>query len=771
MSLLQMRNDFKDWFRKRRVLLILASISAVIGIVGLASPLEMLVGGIRNKIRDQPVSGQIVVIGIDEKALKAGGAWPWNDAQLAQLTERLFDSGARRVFFNMPLSADAPGQTPVLAKRFAAFPGRVFVSAKINANRGTQAGQAVMPSADIAAVTQIVTNQHYLNYWNGVAEASYSTLIAGNSTPSIESALAGVHGPSGDTFPIDYGFGPRSIPYHSAADILPLKDAAYVKDKDVVVGLNAASLSTELQTPGKGRATDVFVTVLGAETLMSGRPVTFDWWPAWLFACLASLYSMSTGALPLKRFAVTIAIAVLLIGPIFLEDMHIRMEIMPGMSMMLLVSIVDLWHRFGARQKNRGTINPVSGLFTTNAIRHEDRLDPRPLVAARIRRFTEVVSALPPESEKQLIKEIVGRLELGAGGAQLYHGDDGNFFWLPEDVAHEVLVEQFQALHVIFRSPVKVLTKAFDVDISFGLDREFDSPLSHRMTSALAAAHSAEQEGTSWKLHDRAAIEQKEWTLSMLGELDEALEAGRIWVSYQPKIDLATKEINGAEALVRWTHETRGPVSPSEFVEMAERHGRIDKLTAFVMDRALQIAREVRLTEPDFTISVNISPGLLGTRAVMDMTIDALKRHALDPHCLILEVTETMAMIQSEIPHMLMDEFRQIGIGISIDDYGTGLSTLEYLRKIPATELKVDRRFTMDICTSQADQAVMKSTIQLAHALGMKAVAEGIETAESLYLLASMGCDTGQGYHIAKPMDGDSLIGLIKTQRLRLKHG
>lgn len=765
--------SFKDRIRKSVALIVLLVVSAVLTLIELGHPLELFLRAARNSFQKMPVSGEMVVVGVDDKALSSLGPWPWKHAHMAGLTERLFADGARRVFFMTPLTDQGESRNRLLADSFARYPGRVFVSAKADYRLGPNRVTYILPPDIVRDEAQTVSLVRYVAFWGGFSSIPYKTDVEGQALDSIESVLSGVYGSTQERFPINYAFDSSTVPYNSAADVLSGKARANAfRGKDVVVGFNAPSLGEQMRVLGQGhKSPAATVVVLGAETLKHGRPLQLGWLPGWLFAAVIAACLLSPRMKRGKRLLMLGAVVTLLVVPGILERFNIFMDIMGGITLLLLTGVYVLWRRFGAQEKKGGTINPVSGLYTPNAIRHEDRLDGRQLVAARIRRYAEMVSALPPEAERLLVKEIVARLELGAGGAQLYHGDDGNFFWLSNLYDHDLLIEQFTALHVIFRSPIRFARNSFDVDISFGVDREFDLPVSHRLTSALAAAHSAEQDGTRWRLHDPSQISEKEWNLSLLGELDDALDAGKIWVAYQPKMDLYSKELLGAEALVRWTHETRGPVSPLEFVEMAERHGRIDRLTDFVLNDALKVAKTVLLTKPEFRISVNISPSLLTSRDIMDMVKAALDRHQVPPSCLILEVTETHAIAQNETPSLLMAEFRDMGIGLSIDDYGTGLSTLEYLRKIPATELKIDRRFTQDICENKADRAVMKSTIQLAHALGMKAVAEGIETLEVLSLLARMGCDTGQGYYIARPMDAKAFLARMAAEAEQLRHG
>jgi len=453
-----------------------------------------------------------------------------------------------------------------------------------------------------------------------------------------------------------------------------------------------------------------------------------------------------------------------LAASVFLQNLHIFIDVAAALILLAVTAGAVAWERFGARKQRQGAINPVSGLPTVNAILHRDQADPNVLVAARISRFTEIVSTLPPDNEGDLLEQVVTRLSLGVGSLQLLHGDDGNFFWLMPPAQLGSSVDQFKALQLIFRNPISVANKSFTVDIAFGVDQEVERPLSHRLSSALAAAKSAADQGTCWKIHDPAASGAQQWALTLLGELDQAIDNGHIWVAYQPKLELATRTIIGVEALARWTHTTRGPIGPDEFIQVAERHGRIEKLTAFVLDAATHAGAEALKNDPAFSVSVNISSVLLGSRNIIDMVRQALNVNGFPASNLILEVTETAAMAEGRVAIALLEELRDMGVRLSIDDYGTGMSTLEYLRSIPATELKIDKQFSMALSSSAEDQAVMQSTIELAHALGMKVVAEGIETAETQYLLTQMGCEIGQGYHICRPTDWESVMAMLQPR-------
>ncbi|MGK2909593.1 MAG: EAL domain-containing protein [Sphingobium sp.] len=743
----------------------------LIGADEIGEPLELGLRAIQFSLRAQPASGKIVVVGIDDEALAAVGPWPWKRDRFATLTDRLMAAGAERVFFDVPLQALDRQGDEAFAQALKKYPGRISLTASMDYRTGEAVGTPVLPMPLFAREAQIVSNMKWVKFWNGVPQMNYAQLIGGKRYPSIWTAAASTKNPTAEQFTVDSSYQLSSIPYWSASHLLDSRaQLPGLKGKTVLVGYNSNMLDRLSYILSQGRSAGIFVIAMGAETLLEGPTRDWGWIPAWLFAvAVASICLLGKRTKSVAILSVLSLIAVLLVSGL-LQEFHIFIDIAPALILLTGNAFAVAWERFGARKQSQGAINPVSGLPTVNAILHRDQVDPQILVAARISRFTEIVSTLPPDNESDLLEQVVSRLLLGVGRLQLLHGDDGNFFWLlpPEQLGSSV--DQFKALQLIFRNPISVAGKSFTVDIAFGVDQEVERPLSHRLSSALAAAKSASDQGTCWKIHDPAANGAQQWALTLLGELDQAIDNGHIWVAYQPKLDLAKNNIIGVEALARWTHATRGPIGPDEFIQVAERHGRIERLTAFVLDAATRAGAEAIRVDPSFSVSVNLSSVLLASRNIIDMVRQALSANGFPAANLILEVTETAAMAEGRVAIALLEELRDMGVRLSIDDYGTGMSTLEYLRSIPATELKIDKQFSMSLGKSAEDQAVVQSTIELAHALGMQVVAEGIETAEIQYLLTQMGCEIGQGYHICRPTDWDTVLSMIQPYWQAIAH-
>ena len=567
-------------------------------------------------------------------------------------------------------------------------------------------------------------------------------------------------------FPIDYSIERSSIPMVSAVDVIKREvPRDMVAGKDVIIGTTSRQVGDNFRHPNRGVISGVYLHILGAETLKAGIPVELGWFPAFLFALFASACSLRLRDVRLSIAASSAAIVAVLGVPFASEAYLVFVDVMPALFVLLVVGFVDGWSKLKHSYSLRAKTNAVSGLPNLDALREQRPERLQPLIAARIQNYPEINSALPPEDEKVLVEQIALRLTLGAPGLKLYQGDEGIFAWFAEPIS---LSDHLDALHALFRSPVVVGGNPLDLTITFGIDAGSDRSLANRLGSALVAADEAAAEGLRWKEYDPAKLKDAAWKLSLLSQLDAAIDAGDLWVAYQPKLDLVSGRITGAEALVRWTHPEKGPISPVEFVIAAEQSDRIEKLTSFVLEQAIAGAAALNARGVDFGISVNLSARLVDDPALTASVRDLLNKHGLPPHLLTLEVTETVALTGNGNNFRALRELRESGVRLAIDDYGTGLSTLEYLKKIPATEIKIDKSFVQSVGNSRSDMLMVHSTIQLAHSLGQTVVAEGVEEPETLELIKKLGCDVAQGYLIGRPMSYRALSRQVLTELRRV---
>jgi EAL domain-containing protein (putative c-di-GMP-specific phosphodiesterase class I) len=233
----------------------------------------------------------------------------------------------------------------------------------------------------------------------------------------------------------------------------------------------------------------------------------------------------------------------------------------------------------------------------------------------------------------------------------------------------------------------------------------------------------------------------------------QGIDADEFFNVYQPKVRLSDGEVTGVETLVRWQHPEYGLVAPARFIEVAEEHGLIDRLTRTILTNALEQGRRWRMDGHEFHVAVNISMESLSSLDFPDFVADTVRKAGLPPHLLVLEVTESRLMRDPLAVLDVLTRIRLKHIGLSIDDFGTGHSSLAQLRDIPFDELKVDRRFVNHAHADSATRTILEASLGIARQLGMRSVAEGVELHADWELLRELGCDVAQGYFIAKPMN------------------
>ena len=251
--------------------------------------------------------------------------------------------------------------------------------------------------------------------------------------------------------------------------------------------------------------------------------------------------------------------------------------------------------------------------------------------------------------------------------------------------------------------------------------------------------------------------------LSLLGDLRVALDHDELEVHYQPKLDLATSTVIGVEALARWRHPVRGWVQPDDFIPVAEETGLIKAVTDRVLALAIRDARSWLDAGFDLTVSVNLSTLDLVDELLADRIEHRLSEHNLDPSRLTLEITESSLMLDTPRTMLTVERLAQLGVMLSLDDFGTGYSSLSYLRRLPVAELKIDRSFISNLLLDPQDEAIVTSTILLGHNLGLKIVAEGVESAEVSTHLLKIGCDVAQGFGVSRPLPESKLLTWIGT--------
>ena len=381
-------------------------------------------------------------------------------------------------------------------------------------------------------------------------------------------------------------------------------------------------------------------------------------------------------------------------------------------------------------------------------------------------RFKEVNETLGHDHGDRLLREVATRLvrNFRAGDTVARLAGDEFAVLLP-DATEKVATD-------LARRALKSLEQSFalgdvtiDVETSIGLAMApaHAGTVEELMRSVDLALWSAKDRKTGVVTYEPAETVSAPNRLLLLGELRRGLEQpDQLTLHYQPKVALNPSHLVGVEALVRWHHPVKGLIPPSEFIPIAETTGLINKLTAYVLEHAVRQAREwldAGLTVP---IAVNLSPRCLLDSDLVDQVRGLLVLHRLPADLLRLEMTETAVMTNPALAMRTLTGLHDLGIRLSIDDYGTGYSSMAYLNRLPVDELKVDRSFVSNMLDNDNDAVLVRSAIDLGHNLGLTVVAEGVEKAEHVDALRDFGCDVAQGYHYARPMPPDEVASWLR---------
>ena len=379
-----------------------------------------------------------------------------------------------------------------------------------------------------------------------------------------------------------------------------------------------------------------------------------------------------------------------------------------------------------------------------------------------INKFKFINDTLGHQAGDELLVQAAHRLQMAMTNRCTLARLGGDEFGICITKATDLDIEYIaRAISELFYKPFELTSGSVEVGAAVGIATYPVQATSLKDLTRYAdlAMYEAKRTAQPYVFFVNSLVHNSEEELYIGSILRTALERNHMVVEYQPKLDLGTKKVVGAEALVRWDHPILGRVMPDRFIPIAEQQGLINPITEWVLMTALRdltIARAQGL--PLETISVNISPFYVVNGNLLITISKTLTAAAVDPSALIIEVTETSIQHRTEALIKVLVCLEVLGIGISIDDFGTGQSSLLYLKYLPTTEIKIDRSFVRNICNNRQDHAIVRSLIMLAHDIGCEVCAEGVETEEVKDALVELGCDTIQGWLVAKAMPMRELV-------------
>jgi diguanylate cyclase (GGDEF)-like protein len=388
------------------------------------------------------------------------------------------------------------------------------------------------------------------------------------------------------------------------------------------------------------------------------------------------------------------------------------------------------------------------------------------LLVLDLDRFQDVNDTLGHDVADLVLLKVALRLgqRLDGRGAIVGRLSGDEFAVILPGCADDELAREVAIALSVFDKPFAIADTQLLVRATVGVSSSTATESPARLLQfAESAMYDAKRRSLEVAVHRNGTVEASRRRLDLVRELRKGLEQGGLDVVYQPQVDLGTGQPVGAEALLRWSTEEEGPISPEEFVTLAEQSGMGPQLNRYVLSRALRVAASWARDGLDLVMSVNVSPRGLADGSLVTDVPQLLSEHGVDPHRLVLEITEGSVMQDPAVSVKVLQRLADLGVGLSVDDFGTGYSSLGYLKRLPVDEVKIDRSFVMELTRNDDDLAIVAATVRLAHDLGLRVVAEGVEEAAAYATLRGLGCDRAQGYLLSRPVPLAELTRWLRT--------
>ncbi len=740
---------------------------------GAFEPFENRLTALRAQMLDRAPTGQVAIVEIDARSLAELSTWPWSRRYHAQALDRLHSAGAEIIAFDVDFSSvsDSSGDRAFAQALRRAEPVILPIFQQLGSDR---AGDEAIIKSQPAAIFNAawVGGVNIFPGTDGVVrEYPAATIIGGQIRPSISALLAESDELGDRSFQPDWAIDARQIPRFSFVDVVKGRiPPEAIAGKRILVGATAIELGDRYVIPRFGSVPGVVVQALAAESLLQGRALARSGDLPTLAGMM--LIALLLGAGRFCRFhrtfppAALATITVVAVGPIAAQA---RWPISIDSAALLFAALACIALRTAIEIRRQVALKSLVDVETglPNRLALEADLasmqQPAPILAtAAIERFDSIRDAIGIETVSELIRQSAARIE-GRVAGTVYRIAPDILAWVqPSNDGGIAAGTHIVAITEGFREPVLTREGGIDVRLTIGLDRD---PLANgivaKIERALTAISTARAAGDTCHWYQGAdPVVRRQ--LSMIGELRRGMAAGEVTVAYQPKLDLKSGTITHAEALVRWNHPIDGPIAPDRFIPLAESSGAIGELTEFVLRRVIADGARLKAMGCEIRAAVNVSAADIAAPGFVDKVKAILAEHEGEACNLALEVTESAIIRSTATAISVLTELRELGIRLSIDDYGTGQSSLSYLKQLPVHELKIDKSFVTSMCDDRNDEIMVRSTIRLAHELGLEVVAEGVEDQSTVGRLQALGCDYAQGYFTGQPMSFEQLSRVVE---------
>ncbi len=730
----------------------------------LLEPFDQTAWIFQANLADRNPSGEIVFVGSSDKLDEPTSVE--QRLELASALRELDRLGVGKVYLDIPFGlSENAGADRALANAISDLGFRIALVDRLSLDdRGELELRTTHPEIGRDA-SRVAHDETFTQLFGLSWHDRFLHSIGKDGVRSFSSALAGIDRRSSDPFPIDYGFPADRIPYVPLSALAPDAPGAQnttidFSGKTVVIGHTSTVSGATQAVPGRREVPKSYIPIYAGETLKSGKTVSVSGGYIIITASLLLiLVIILTSSNRTRHFGYAVIPLTLLVIFTASSVWGGRIELSYPFAML---SFFALFRSRSRWRHNVQLVNQDTGLPTLRALEHrlaKSKVVHGHIIVAKVQNYERVLKSLPGQDRRQYVLKLVDRLRATESELTVYCEGHHIAWHTPTDQT-DAVKEHLEGLRAIFAAPVQVADYSIDVGITFGISA-LGEDVSARVASAVAAAEETSEASRPIVVADVGSQHELLWDLSLRARIDEAMEAGEIYCVYQPKIDLQTNETTGVEALVRWHDPSRGFISPIHFIQQCEKAGRMEHLTRYVLQSACSAGQLLHFRGAHLTMAVNISATLLRDMRIVGIVRNVLQATKFDARSLTLEITETARIADFSTAATILAELKQMGVKVSIDDFGVGAANFETLYELPFDELKIDRMFVADIRTNEKARTIVESMALIGTSSQITVVAEGLEDLADVPILRKLGCQQVQGYAFSRPI---SLSNLLEFQ-------
>ncbi|MBE9169859.1 CHASE2 domain-containing protein [Pleurocapsales cyanobacterium LEGE 06147] len=597
-----------------------AALAVLFGLVSAAIelplPAEDFYRAVRAEIRSRPAPQDIVMIAIDDKTLNAFDRNNPSRVQDSQLIERLVASGVERITFDRAHADPESSQADALfARTLERHKGRVWLGIAPQREVGFQVVEEIAPRAEFRDKANLAGMSAVGSPFGLSITFHTKVEMDGATHPSLSAALAEYEGPD-RTFRPDYAFDPATLPSFSYVDVLNGKVAqSALAGKNVIIGKSYFESSDYYTLPLRdGRIAGAYFHIMGAHTLKRGVPADLQWYPAMLLATIA-IFALMLGRTKSTRSLLGVGVGLLFI-PLLFDEFGVNIDIMPAL-------LALLWAGIGFKRIARKYYSSEVDAMTTSAISSDKANSESDVYALKIASLSEMSDDWSARELGEFVNTLIAYVK-GPGDAGDVAFERDILVWLAPRMTTEELERHADGLALMLKTAISHDWRSASTGPALGIDTNHSLPLGQRIRKAMQAAEEAASRGARFIINDAAHLEARNHRLEILRLLEKGLRDRSITVAYQPKVDLASGRIVGAETLIRWQPDGGDYVNPQELVQAAETGDRINELTLVVMEAALADGKQAIALDPTFKLAVNMSAKSLGSGPIKLLAQEAI---------------------------------------------------------------------------------------------------------------------------------------------------